>query len=85
MSYAPEAGLMRNTSPSRVVHQSMSSGPHVNSHGMFTPDTRVYSFNTVSSSVHVGCAKPVRHAVNATVIEARCAWRCFMNLFVIEQ
>ena len=44
---------MWRTSPSRVVHHNMSSGPHVSSHGMWTPDTRLYSVKTVSSRVQV--------------------------------
>ena len=71
VSYAPEAGSMRSTSPSRVVHQSMSSGPHVSSHGMLTPETRSYSLSTVSPTFHVGWAKAVKAHVADSAIKAK--------------
>ena len=45
---------MRRTSPFRVVHHNMSSGPQRSSHGTWTPVTRSYSSKVVLPTSQVG-------------------------------
>ena len=65
--YAPVAGSIRCTSPVRVVHHSMSSGPQRISQGMLIPVTKSYSTNVVSSSSHVVWPQDERQRKNIPI------------------